>query len=290
MQKILVSNFEYGPGKSKRSTRQGLTSGATALALVLTCGISTSALAQDAESESAFSGFGDIIVSAQKREESLQSVPISITAVTQETLKNRDIDTIDGIDRIAPNLLIVPARTSTAVAGITLRGQVQDDPSSITLDQSVGLYVDGVYVARGNGAFQRLYDVERVEVLKGPQGTLYGRNTTGGAINVIPNKPTDTFSLDTKLTLGNYSRREAAAAVNVPLSDNVAVRGVFVAAKRGGYVQNGFNSAPENPGNTDLADEDSFYGRLTLNADVTETLNVSIGYDYYSDKNNGGPV
>ena len=290
MKEVFAKNFQAESGKGMRLRTQRLATGATALALVLTCGVSTSAWAQDAENETAYSGFGEIIVSAQKREESLQSVPISITAVTQETLNNRDIDTIDAIDRIAPNLMIVPARTSTAVAGITLRGQVQDDPSSITLDQSVGLYVDGVYVARGNGAFQRLYDVERVEVLKGPQGTLYGRNTTGGAINVIPNKPTDTFSLDTKLTIGNYSRREAAAAVNVPLSDDIAVRGVFVAAKRGGYAENVLDAGPANPGNKDIDDEDSFYGRLTVDADVSDNLNLYVSYDYFSDKNNGGPV
>lgn len=268
----------------------------TAVALVLGClatspawGQETSA-PQGSEDQESSGGFSEIVVTAQKREENLQSVPISITAVTQEMLRNRDVDTIDAIDRIAPNLMIVPARTSTAVAGITLRGQVQDDPSSITLDQSVGLYVDGVYVARGNGAFQRLYDVERVEVLKGPQGTLYGRNTTGGAINVIPNHPTDNFSLDAKFTVGNYSRREAAAAVNVPLSKGVAARGVFVSAKRNGYAKNLFSTGPLNPGDKDIDDENSFYGRLMLDADVTNNLSLSLGYDYFSDKNDGGPV
>lgn len=269
--------------------------GATGLALVLGCGVSATVSAQDTGpgslvNESQPTGFGDIVVTAQRREENLQSVPISITAVTQEMLRNRDIDTIDAIDRLAPNLMIVPARTSTAVAGITLRGQVQDDPSSITLDQSVGLYVDGVYVARGNGAFQRLYDVERVEVLKGPQGTLYGRNTTGGAINVVPNHPTDTFSFDATLTVGNYSRREAAAAVNIPLSEGIAARGVFVSAKRDGYAQNVLATGFRNPGNHDIDDEDSFYGRVMVDADLGENFTLSVGYDYFSDKNNGGPV
>ncbi|MDO9487473.1 MAG: TonB-dependent receptor [Sphingomonadaceae bacterium] len=269
--------------------------GGIALALVLASLATSPASSQEASAtqgpeEQEAGGFEEIVVTAQKREENLQSVPISITAVTQDMLSNRDIDTMDAIDRIAPNLLIVPARTSTAVAGITLRGQVQDDPSSITLDQSVGLYVDGVYVARGNGAFQRLYDVERVEVLKGPQGTLYGRNTTGGAINVLPNHPTDNFSVDTKFTVGNYSRREAAAAVNVPLSEGIAARGVFVSAKRDGYAKNVLATGPLNPGNNDTDDENSFYGRLIVDADLSDNLTLSLAYDNFSDKNNGAPV
>jgi len=267
----------------------------TALGMVLICGVSTSAFAQSGEpqgtaGENTSGGFADIVVTAQKREENLQSVPISITALTQQMLTNRGINTVGGLDRLTPNLMIVPARTSSAVAGITLRGQVQDDPSSVTLDQSVGLYVDGVYVARGNGAFQRLYDVERVEVLKGPQGTLYGRNTTGGAINVIPNHPTDSFGVDMKLTVGNYSQREAAAAVNIPLSEGIAARAVFVSAKRGGYAQNLYATGFRNPGNNDIDDENSFYGRLMIDADVSEIFKLSVGYDYFSDKSNGGPV
>lgn len=280
----------------KRFVRHdGSVADVTALAVALVCCASTPAWAQDAAAQSpaeeqSEGGVAEIVVTAQKRAENLQSVPISITAITQDMLSNRDIDSIDAIDRIAPNLLIVPARTSSAVAGITLRGQVQDDPSSITLDQSVGLYVDGVYVARGNGAFQRLYDVERVEVLKGPQGTLYGRNTTGGAINVIPNHPDDDFSVDMKLTVGNYSRREASAAVNIPLADGIAARGVFVSAKRNGYAKNVFATGFLNPGDNDIDDEDSFYGRLIVDADVTERFKLSVTYDYFSDKNNGGPV
>ena len=239
--------------------------------------------------------FEEIVVTAQKRAENLQAVPISITALTDSVLKNRDIDTLDAVDRISPNLLIVPSRTSTAVAGITLRGQVQDDPSSATLDQSVGLYVDGVYVARGNGAFQRLYDVERVEVLKGPQGTLYGRNTTGGAINVIPKHPTQDTSVDVKLTVGNYGQREAAAAVNIPLSESAAIRGVFVSARRDGYATNLFRTkgAPvlnSDPVHSDMDDQDSFYGRVILDVNPTENLKLSFTYDRYEDTNNGAPI
>ena len=284
-----ICNWNAGRPNTLRS------GGGIALALVLASLATSPASSQEASApqvseEQEAGGIEEIVVTAQKRQENLQSVPISITAVTQDMLSNRDIDTMDAIDRIAPNLLIVPARTSTAVAGIILRGQAQDDPSSITLDQSVGLYVDGVYVARGNGAFQRLYDVERVEVLKGPQGTLYGRNTTGGAINVLPNHPTDRFSVDTKFTVGNYSRREAAAAVNVPLAEGIAARGVFVSAKRGGYAKNVFATDPAHPESKDLDDENSFYGRLMVDADLTDNLTLSLAYDNFSDKSNGGPI
>ena len=168
----------------------------------------------------------DVVVTATRREETLQTVPVSITAVTAQGLISRGITNIDNLARSVPNLAIRPAVATKSSAVISLRGLVQRE-NLATLDPSVGVYIDDVYQARAYSALNELLDVERVEVLRGPQGTLFGRNSIGGAIRVITRKP----KVDEGLTgtffagVGNYGLLEMGGAVTIPIvNDVLAIR------------------------------------------------------------------
>ena len=157
-----------------------------------------------ADNESSF-GIEEIIVTARKREESLQETPISIQAFTAEGLEQRAIDNISQIGNFTPNMIFdrtaaISGSNSSAI--VYIRGIGQDSSIS-TIDLGVGTYVDGVYLARSVGGVLDLIDVERVEVLRGPQGTLFGRNTIGGAINITSVKPNEDFRADASLTFGS---------------------------------------------------------------------------------------
>src|SRR5512144_1370001 len=133
----------------------------------------------------------EIVVTAQKREQNLQNVPIAITAFTAETLKDKGVGDIGQLTRFAPNVNLdtgSPFSGDTSVLSASIRGIGQDD-FAFNLDPGVGVYVDGVYLARTIGANQNLLDVARIEILKGPQGTLFGRNTIGGAISIVTHTP-----------------------------------------------------------------------------------------------------
>ncbi len=148
--------------------------------------VATPALAQEAQGDS---GFGDIVVTAQKREENIQDVPIAISAVGSQYLESRGIQSIEDLSTIAPNVKFERAPASKTISQIAIRGSVTINPA-ITWEPAVGLYLDGVYIAKAQGSIFDVADLERVEILRGPQGTLYGRNALAGAVNLIPAKPT----------------------------------------------------------------------------------------------------
>jgi outer membrane receptor protein involved in Fe transport len=160
----------------------------------------------------------DIVVTATRREETLRTVPVSVTAVTGTAIQARGITNVENLASSVPNLAVRPAAATRSAAVLTIRGQVQRD-NLPTLDPSVGVYVDDTYLARSFAVLTELLDVQRVEVLRGPQGTLFGRNTIGGAIRIITNKPdvsgglTGTFSA----SVGNFGLLEMSGAVTVPL-------------------------------------------------------------------------
>ena len=158
----------------------------------------------------------EITVTAQKREEPLQETPISITALSSETIKEKQIANVADVGSVAPNLHIHSNSGGKSGVTISMRGVSTTDPI-ITLQPTVGLYVDGVYIAKSGGANLDLSDLERIEVLRGPQGTLYGRNTTGGAVNFIVKKPSDQRSITLRTEVGNYDEFLGQVIVNVPL-------------------------------------------------------------------------
>lgn len=159
-----------------------------------------------------------ISVTAQKRAQSIQDVPISMSAFNEDVLDNIGASDFADLTTMVPNLSVVGG--SDAFPIVYIRGIGTND-TSIGADPSIGVYVDGVYASRLGGALTELLDVERVEILKGPQGTLFGRNSIGGAISIVTNKPSDVLEGKVKLSVGSFGSKRASALVNIPLVDDV---------------------------------------------------------------------
>ncbi len=165
----------------------------------------------------------EVVVTAQKRSENIQQVPIAITAFSENTLRAKGITDIHGLSGLTPNVNLdqgSPFSGSNSVLSASIRGIGQDD-FAFNLDPGVGVYVDGVYFARTVGANQSLLDVDRIEILKGPQGTLFGRNTIGGAISIVTRTPGDDFTMQSQLTGGSYNRRDLSVLADIPLAPNL---------------------------------------------------------------------
>ncbi|HEY1725242.1 MAG TPA: TonB-dependent receptor [Steroidobacteraceae bacterium] len=179
----------------------------------------------------------EIVVTAEKRSENIQEVPIAITAFSAADLSSKGVTDIHGLTTLAPNVNLdegSPFSGSNSVLSASIRGIGQDD-FAFNLDPGVGIYVDGVYLARTVGANQDLLDVERIEVLNGPQGTLFGRNTIGGAISIVTRTPGDQLALRAQLTGGSFDRRDVAVMADIPLADNLLTTLTFSDQTRDGY-------------------------------------------------------
>lgn len=180
---------------------------------------------------------GEIVVTARKREESLQDVPIAVSAFNVDALDRQQAQSLDDLSFAAPNIAITKNQTTSNSAQIYIRGIGQDD-SSPTNEPGVGVYLDDVYLARSQGSLLDLIDIERIEVLRGPQGTLYGRNSTGGAVKLITRRPDlDSPSFLGDATVGRFGRLDIRASVSVPLSTGqVAFKLDGMTFNREGYV------------------------------------------------------
>ncbi|MAT49620.1 MAG: hypothetical protein CMK32_00330 [Porticoccaceae bacterium] len=223
-------------------------------------------------------GIAEIVVTARRQEESIQSTPVAVTAFTSEAISQKQIVDIPSIQQTTPGLVIT---TNHSGVGISLRGQVQTSADS-SVDQSVGLYVDGIYVARQMGGRFDLVDVERVEVLHGPQGTLFGRNTTGGAVNITTNQPTDIFEGSATFGIGNFDRVEGTAIVNMPLFDGVAARFVARHMEHSGYGENVFLGR-------DVGDDNYDHFRGSFKIAPADDWSLIISGEYI-DRSNNGPM
>jgi iron complex outermembrane receptor protein len=181
-----------------------------------------------------FDGLEEVVVTAQKKEENLQDTPIAITAITESTIDDLDLANVVDLAGMAPNVHIINTPSNNTAATIAMRGGVTINPA-ITWEPTVGMYLDGVYLGKGQGSIFDVVDLERVEILRGPQGTLYGRNTLGGAINLISKKPSGAGT-SSKLTVGNYGLKQAQLIGDYSLGENVYTKLVLNKKKRGGYV------------------------------------------------------
>lgn len=177
----------------------------------------------------------DIIVTAQKRSERLKDVPISMSALSADQLDQTGMRDLKSIAEYIPNLQI--SQGNDFRSKVTIRG-VGASSRNIGFDARVGVYVDGVYMGQSPSLNQELLDMERVEVLRGPQGTLFGKNTVAGAINLITKKPNEEFSGQASADFGNLKYREFKGRVNIPLSDKVFAKFSVSKADRDGYVDN----------------------------------------------------
>ncbi len=203
---------------------------------------SASTQAETGSAASATSGTGydvtqDIVVTAQKRAQSAQAVPIAISAFGSQALTERAIADVSALGNISPSTTFTagsPFSGSTAVLSAYIRG-IGSNEFAINLDPGVGIYLDGVYLARTIGANVDLPDVERVEILKGPQGTLFGRNTIGGAVSVVTRNPGDKFAIRGEATAGRFNRMDAQASVDLPLTDSLSSLVTFSVKNRDGF-------------------------------------------------------
>ena len=178
----------------------------------------------------------EVVVTAQKKEENLQETPIAITAITESTIDDLDLANVVDLAGMAPNVHIINTPSNNTAATIAIRGGVTINPA-ITWEPTVGMYLDGVYLGKGQGSIFDVVDLERVEILRGPQGTLYGRNTLGGAINLISKKPSGE-GMSTKVTVGNYGLRQSQLIADYEIGENIFTKVILNSKKRDGYVNN----------------------------------------------------
>ncbi len=252
----------------------------------------TSASAQDAEGENPVAqgdqstrDGGEILVTARRREESLQETPIAVSAFSAEVLAERQIQQTSDLERITPSLQFKPAGQlsgNSASSVVFIRGVGQLDPTA-AVDPGVGIYIDEVYVGRAVGGTIEFGDIAGVEVLRGPQGTLFGRNTIGGAILVRTQAPEfGEFSGRARVRVGSDDLYEGFAALNVPLGDTVAARVSGGFRKRDGYVIREYDGL-------DLGNEDVMTLNGALRFEPTSDFEVSLRADYTKRDENGAP-
>jgi iron complex outermembrane recepter protein len=250
-----------------------------AVAIALTGGFQM-ALAQE---DGASRVLDEIIVTAAKREVNIQDIAISVTAIGEEAMALGGIDDISRVADLVPGMTWGKSGTEVRIA---MRGTRQNNVGTIA-EQAVGIFEDGVYVATSTQAFGSYLDVNRIEVLRGPQGTLYGRNTFGGAINVVTNEPEfDKTSGSVSALYGDYNRARIEGVLNLPLSDTFALRFAAMSDTHDGYIEN-----LNDPGTgDDLNDEDIQFIRATAKWAPTDTFDATLRFTYSDRKTNGSAI
>jgi iron complex outermembrane receptor protein len=208
--------------------------------------IAIPAFAQDSSAQGATtdSGIGEIVVTAQKRSENIQSVPIAISAVGSKFLESRGITSIDGLGAIAPNVKFERAPSNKTISQISIRGSVTINPA-VTWEPAAGLYLNGVYIAKAQGSIFDVADLERVEILRGPQGTLYGRNALAGAVNLVPKMPSGELGLKGEVSYGNYDAWKGRAVLDLPSFGPFSLKLSGQIQKRDGFIKVVSNPYPE---------------------------------------------
>ncbi|MBK7250198.1 MAG: TonB-dependent receptor [Gammaproteobacteria bacterium] len=215
-------------------------------------------------------------MTARRREESLQETPVAVTAFSGAQIDRLNIQQIDRISQLTPNLAITEQTASLSASTIHIRGIGEQNPI-LTSESGVGLYLDGVYVARTSGAIFDLVDLERIEVLRGPQGTLFGRNTTGGAIQLVSRAPAREFGLQGKLGYGRFGEWYARMQLDTGLLADGPLRAslAYLHRERDGYVDNTLTPDGQDPGSIDT---DAI--RATLRGDFGKfTANYAFDYN-----------
>ncbi len=228
------------------------------------------------------SAIEEVIVSAEKRNESLQDVSLSVTALTEEELETKNITDFVGLSAIAPGVTV--AKNEGYKTIISIRGVGDETNQNAIAAPSVALHMDGIFIASKFSLRTDFIDLERIEVLRGPQGTLFGQNSTGGTINVISQKPSfDETKGKTDLALGNYGLIKFRGAVNLPLSDKVATRMSIVSTDRNGFSKNILNGQ-------DLDDANHVSFRSDWFFDISDTTSLRVFGQFFDADNNGAAM
>ena len=224
----------------------------------------------------------EVIVSAEKRNESLQDVSISVTALTEDVLETKNITDFVGLSAIAPGVTV--AKNEGYKTIISIRGVGDETNQNAIAAPSVALHMDGIFIASKFSLRTDFIDLERIEVLRGPQGTLFGQNSTGGTINVISQKPSfDETKGKIDLAIGNYGLTKFRGAVNIPLSDKVATRMSVVSTDRDGFSKNILN-------NQDLDDANHTSLRSDWFFDISDTTSLRVFGQFFDANNNGAAM
>jgi iron complex outermembrane receptor protein len=228
---------------------------------------------------------GEIVVTARRTEERLQRVPASVSAFNERALDRIQAQDTTGLQGAVPNLNIVQGRGSSDATNIYIRGIGQPDALQ-TFDPAVGVYVDDVYLSRIRGTQLDLLDLERIEVLRGPQGTLYGKNTIGGAIKFVTRKPGQDFRASGSLALGSFNQFELKGAISGPITNTLAIGAAFIRSTHDGFVRDEVLDRRYN-------DKDVTAGRLAVAFTPSTRLRVDLTSDYTQENaklNVGRPV
>jgi iron complex outermembrane receptor protein len=230
-------------------------------------------------------GVEEIVVTARKREERLQDTPVSVTALTADKIDSYQLTDLSQISLLTPNLSFdssAPLTGSSSSSSIYIRG-IGSSEFSLATEPGVGMYVDGVYLARSIGGVLDLVDPARIEVLRGPQGTLFGRNTIGGAIHIVSKRPEPELGGSARITLGSDSLSRWEGMLNVPVNETVRMRGSFMRTKQGGYVSDRTGTI------SDAGDKDSWAARTTLEWLPTDQVAVTLRADVTRERQGPAP-
>jgi iron complex outermembrane receptor protein len=221
----------------------------------------------------------EVVVTAERRETQLQDTPISLVALTQEAIEAKGIEDIMDLSDFTPNLSIKGGRTGGNNAPVfSIRGI--GGGGGATGERGVAMYIDGIYVPRTSGSVLKVFDLDRVEVLRGPQGTLFGRNSEGGAIRLFTKQPTQEFEGYVRATYGNFDQKNITGAVNIPITDKLAVRAQAAYLHEDGFVERGTQ---------DLGGNISRLGRLQVAYDFTDNLKLTVAGFYSKSHGTGSP-
>ncbi len=262
----------------------------TIICAALMAGTSSLAYAEEAEEAEMISALEEIIVTARKRSENIQETPIAITAFSTTQLEQRSLTNLMEIGAYIPNVVMNSSPSSSGGGNnsqIYIRGIGQSD-FLFTTDPGVGIYVDGVYHPRTLGGVMDLLDLERVEVLRGPQGTLFGKNTIGGAISMTSQKPMGDGTGYLEVTTGRFDRLDIRGSFDVALSDSLAAKVSMSSKNRDGIgkrLEFGTDKVLDTSG-----DENATSARIALRWEASEDVTIDFTADYTRERNKGVPV
>lgn len=228
-----------------------------------------------AEPEAMVQGLEEVVVTAQKREEFLQQTPISMTAFSADQLAQMGASRAIDIAQYTPNISIVANTISNSGLAVSIRG-MQSSDASLAADSKIGLYLDGVYLARIGSASFDVVDIEQIEVLRGPQGTLWGKNTTGGSINMVTEKPSGQFRFKQVLSLGNFDYWRSNTTVDTPEWHGLAAKFSFNRMRKDGDVEN------THPSSSTLGEMDNEAYAIALRWTPTDEFTADYSYDRHN--------
>jgi len=255
---------------------------------VLSVALSIAAVAPAFAQQDGSVSLEEVVVTAQRREQKLQEVPIAVTALSAAQLEQRGVRDVTGLNALAPNLQVTTAAGSHSNAQVGIRGGIEINGNILT-DPTVGLYVDGVFIGKAVGSIFQMLDLERVEVLRGPQGTLYGRNTLAGAINFVTKKPTGVFGGTAGLEVGNYNAHTLRASIDLPAYGIVKASISGRSERRDGWVKVVPDPYGNYTGPTFIPDTNDVHvdaGRAALDFDFSDVFKAAYRFDISSSNQN----